>query len=104
MRHSKPDFPVALALEWLGFVDVPHVTGGGYKKMLCPFHPDTHPSAQISRLGFQCFACGESGDAVKLIRREGLSYQSAIAVLKELAGGENRPGPPEREWGQSLLG
>lgn len=93
-----------VALEYLGATDVPHITGTGYRKMLCPFHPDTKPSAHVSEFGFHCFACGESGDAIKLVRKEGHNYQAAIAILQERAGGENRDSPPERQWGKSLLG
>lgn len=105
MGYAKaPRFPVWAALEYIGVTDVPHVTGTGYRKMLCPFHPDTKPSAHVSEFGFQCFACGESGDAIKLVRREGLNYKTAIAVLQERTGGAGGSSTPERDWGVSLLG
>lgn len=93
------------ALEYLGVTDVPHVKGAKtYQWMLCPFHPDTKPSAHISEVGFTCFACGVQGDAIKLIRREGMNYKTAITVLEDLTGGANRPSAPQRDWGDSLLG
>lgn len=101
---KQPNFPVWAALEYLGAANVPHVKSG-YAKMLCPFHPDTKPSAHVSQYGFQCFACGVTGDAVKLIReQEGVDYKTALAVLQERTGGADRAGAPEREWGVSLLG
>lgn len=99
-----PKFPVWAALEHAGATDVPRVKGTRYEWMLCPFHPDSKPSAHVSEFGFVCFACGVQGDAIKLVRREGLNYQGAIAILKELTGGADRDSAPEREWGQSLLG
>lgn len=99
------DFPVWAALEYLGAADVPHVRGSGYARMRCPFHDDSKPSAHVSEKGFVCFACGVSGDAIKLIRQqEGVDYQTAVAVLKARTGEEDRSSTPEREFGQSLLG
>lgn len=38
-------------------------------KALCPFHHDTHPSLSFKDDYFKCFACGEGGDAVKLVQQ-----------------------------------
>lgn len=104
MRKPPKTYPVWVALEYLGVPNVPHVRGSGYQKMLCPFHPDTKPSAHVSAVGFHCFACDASGDAIKLIRREGIDYKTAIAILEERTGGEDRGSAPERQFGESLLG
>lgn len=104
-RHTPPrNYPVYVALEWLGAPDVPRVHGTTYVKMPCPFHPDRHPSARVNEFGFTCFSCQESGDAIKLVRREVPDYKAAIAILDELTGPESRSSAPEREWGASLLG
>lgn len=101
---TRRSYPIKPALEYLGAADVPNVRGTTYRRMLCPFHPDTRPSARVNEYGFTCFSCGVSGDAIKLIRREEPDYKAAIAILEELVGPENRGSTPEREWGKSLLG
>lgn len=106
MSKKAPEFPVWAALEYLGVADVPHVSGKKtFEKMLCPFHPDTKPSAHVSEIGFQCFACEASGDAIKLMReRGGLDYKTAIRILQERTGITDRASEPGRQWGESLLG
>lgn len=106
MKKQQHKFPVWVALEYLGVHDVPHVVGEkNYRVLRCPFHDDTTPSAHVSEFGFQCFACQVSGDAIKLLReQEGLDYQTAVTILQERAGGEDRASAPERDWGTSLLG
>lgn len=104
-RKKQLPYPVWVALEYLGATDVPRVRGTTKQAMLCPFHTDKHKSAGVSEYGFTCFACGVRGDAVKLIReQEGVDYKTAIAVLQERTGGEDRSGDPGRAWGESLLG
>ena len=56
---------------------------------LCPFHNEKTPSftvfAQSRR--FQCFGCGEKGDAITfLMKKENLSYPAAVKQLAERVG------------------
>lgn len=105
MLREQRKYPVWAALEHLGVSDVAHVHGDRYQWMLCPFHPDTKPSARIKEFGFTCFACGVKGDAIKLIRdQEGVDYQTAVSILQGRVGDEDQSSAPERQFGQSLLG
>lgn len=86
LPRDIPAFPIAAVLEEFGFENVPHLRTG-YAKVLCIWHPDTTPSATVSRYGFKCWACGRSGDAIRLVRdEEGLSFAEAIERCKELTG------------------
>jgi len=40
----------------------------------CPFHDDTNPSLSIKHTHYKCFACGESGDALRFVQR----YQEIV--------------------------
>ena len=56
---------------------------------LCPFHNEKSPSftvfAESGR--FQCFGCGEKGDAITfLMKKEYLSYPAAVKKLAERVG------------------
>ena len=56
---------------------------------LCPFHNEKTPSftvfAESGR--FQCFGCGEKGDAITfLMKKENLSYPAAVKKLAECVG------------------
>ena len=35
-----------------------------YRKALCPFHNDRHPSLYVADDHYYCFACGEHGDVI----------------------------------------
>ena len=52
---------------------------------LCPFHDDTRLGSFVvnERKGFyKCFSCGESGDAVTLLRKlDGMDYPTALRYL-----------------------
>lgn len=56
----------------------------------CPFHPDGGtgsftilPAAEI----FYCFACGEGGDVITLIRKvQGLDFFGAVKMLSGRVG------------------
>jgi len=106
-RKAK-DYPIAPVLEALGAQDVPRVKGATRRKVVCPFHADRTPSATVSQYGFVCYACGVSGDAIKLIReQEGRSYPDTIRRVEEIVGGTGGETPPEpdaeRWWGGDLL-
>ncbi|HHY95101.1 MAG TPA: DNA primase, partial [Firmicutes bacterium] len=56
---------------------------------LCPFHPDRHPSLNVSpeRQMFYCFSCGAGGDVITFVmKREGLSFPEAVRLLARRAG------------------
>lgn len=52
-----------------------------YKKALCPFHNDHHPSLLVSDDHYHCFACGEHGDVIDFVSK---LYQLSLydAALK----------------------
>lgn len=62
----------------------PKKNGKGYK-VCCPFHEETEPSLSITpeRGLWQCFGCGESGDAIALVTK--LEKISFLEALKKLA-------------------
>ena len=96
-RDPPPQFPIAPVLKALGAENVPDVHRG-HRKLLCPFHPDTSPSASVSRYGFNCFSCGRSGDAIKLIREEeGLSFNEAVERCAAITGTDNQ-GENNGDW------
>lgn len=62
---------------------------GKLYQALCPFHNEKTPSftvyAESGR--FQCFGCGEKGDAITfLMKKENLSYPAAVKKLAEHVG------------------
>lgn len=63
---------------------------GAEYRVLCPFHPDEHPSLDVNldKATYICRACGTGGDAVEFLRlRQGLSTaEDAIAELREKLG------------------
>jgi hypothetical protein len=62
---------------------------GAEWRVLCPFHPDQHPSLDINveQGVFICRACGEGGDAVDFYAlRENLTVVEAIARLRDELG------------------
>jgi len=56
-------------------------------KVPCPFHQDRTPSCHIYADGFKCYACGESGDAIKfLMAVVGWTFPEAVGALAREAG------------------
>lgn len=56
------------------------------RKILCPFHSDTHPSLHIysGDRGYHCFVCGVGGDVIDFVMRLfGLSFIDACKKLNE---------------------
>ena len=73
--------------------------GPGWRKMLCPFHEDTNPSAAVNHTleAFICHSCGVSGDAVKLIRDHwGKTYQESLQFARELGAARKEEIKSER--------
>ncbi len=55
--------------------------GGGWRKMKCPFHNDSHASAAVNydKNAFICHGCGVKGDVYSLIMyKEGGDYREAL--------------------------
>lgn len=68
-------------------------TGGNYSA-LCPFHPDTTPSFSFNALTglWQCFACGEKGNARQFLEKIG-----DTSALKELTPDTQTGQQPEEQ-------
>ena len=80
---------IAAVLRRYGADSVPEGYGDTWRKMLCPFHPDTHASAAINEEldAFSCLACGVKGNAVTLIMdREGCDARTADSLATAIAG------------------
>ena len=60
--------------------------GGGRLKGLCPFHDEKSPSFNVNpTVGYyMCFGCGESGDVISYVRKNGLL--SFVEAVEHLAG------------------
>lgn len=102
MPADKPQFPIKPILEHYGFDNVPDIYHG-HAKVRCAFHGDRNPSASVSRYGFTCWACGRTGDAIKLVREEeGLNYQDAVRRCAEIADTETATTPSKPGWGSLL--
>lgn len=68
---------------------IPLNKNGKNYQALCPFHSEKTPSftmfAESGR--FQCFGCGENGDAITfLMKKENLSYPAVVKRLAERVG------------------
>ncbi|MCY4371886.1 MAG: CHC2 zinc finger domain-containing protein [bacterium] len=65
-------------------------TSGGAAMALCPFHPDNHtPSLSISgdKGVYNCFGCGERGDALTFVQKHhGVAFPEALRLLATRAG------------------
>lgn len=73
-------------LEYYGGVPP---TRSGWTKMRCPFHKDTHASAQVSLKdnAFVCFGCGVKGDTYSIImEQEGVDFREAISRAESITG------------------
>lgn len=55
----------------------------------CPWHEDSTPSLSVDRGKglYNCFGCGESGDAFTLVQKmKGLDFKEALSYLKSQSG------------------
>lgn len=62
---------------------------GGWQKMKCPFHDDSHASStvNIEENVFNCFGCGVKGDTYSIIiEREGVGFREAIKIAEGITG------------------
>jgi DNA primase len=70
--------------------------------MRCPWHEDSTPSLSVDQEKglYNCFGCGESGDAFDLVMKErGLDFPSAVKFLKgaDFSQLKSVPTPPKKE-------
>jgi len=52
---------------------------------LCPWHDDKNPSLSVDKAKgvYHCFGCGESGDAIELVKKmKTVSFREAVTFLK----------------------
>lgn len=75
--------------------------------ILCPFHNDKHfGSCMISKNKqfAKCYACGESFDAIKLVReKENMNYVNAVEFLWTTILGRTMPQVDEKEKNKRIL-
>lgn len=60
-------------------------TRGGWAKMKCPFHNDSHASAAVNLQDnlFKCHGCQYKGSGYKIIMdKEGVSFREAISIAE----------------------
>ncbi|MDO5401262.1 MAG: CHC2 zinc finger domain-containing protein [Eubacteriales bacterium] len=69
-----------------------------YRKALCPFHNDRHPSMNVYDDHYHCFACGEHGDVINLVARlyDLPMYEAAQKLAYDYA--YHRTSRPPRKW------
>lgn len=75
---------------------------------LCPFHGERSPSFKVNGVKgiFQCFGCGEHGDAIDFVMKfEGLDFRAAVERIVGRTTGDGTPAvraprkpQPEPEW------
>jgi DNA primase len=73
----------------------------------CPWHEDSTPSLSVDQEKglYNCFGCGESGDAFDLVMKErGLDFPSAVKFLKgaDFSQLKSVPTPPKKEPPKSV--
>ena len=86
---SDVDYRVQLALEATDLRELVEDRLGPAKRgrFLCPFHDDQNPDFSVKDARFRCFACGESGNALDLLRKlDGTSFFEALEYLEQRAG------------------
>jgi len=67
--------------------------GRGYMAK-CPWHEDSTPSLSIDKDKglYNCFGCGESGDAFDLVKKiQGVDFKEALMFLKDYSGNGKAP-------------
>ena len=97
--NDAPD--ITTILEYYGAV-VP--TRSGWAKLKCPFHDDSHASAEVNLRDniFKCHGCQYKGDAYAIIMlKEGVGFREAITLAKGIfdQSGKVLPQRPARSGG-----
>lgn len=71
----------------------------------CPVHEDRKPSASLN-LGkgvWNCHACGESGDAIDIIKvREKVDYKAALESYESITGTSGKRLSGKRSSGKTV--
>ena len=80
--------------DWFNYMGaaVPY-RRGGWCKMKCPYHDDSHASAAVNfdANRFKCHACGVSGDTYDLIMKDrGGTLSEAIEFAQTISSTGNR--------------
>jgi hypothetical protein len=99
--------PIGPVLATYGAEDLPDADYGHFRKMLCPFHDDSRPSAMTDGYGFKCLAedLFYPNAFVLVVEREGVTFDEARSRVAEIVGASDggvrakpRPGTfiPER--------
>ncbi len=78
---------------------------------LCPFHNEKTPSFNVnpSKGIYKCFGCGESGDAIKFIRKvENKTFEEAIDVISNIGNitverAENRQQTAKKQHAKPIV-
>ena len=66
--------------------EIPFPTGHGNRKVKCPVHDESRPSASVDAGEglFLCFACGAKGSGIDLVMlKENLDYADAVRFIEE---------------------
>lgn len=107
VKETAPKIDTAALLARVDIVDVidryvPLKKSGVEYEACCPFHTEKSPSFKVSpsKQIFQCFGCGEHGDAIAFLRKhQGLSFIEACNALGagDLPATGVSPTPSQRE-------
>ena len=64
-----------------------------YRKALCPFHNDRHPSLYVADDHYYCFACGEHGDVIDFVSRlfQLSLYDAALKLIADFHLDPDKP-------------
>lgn len=83
VEQIKSKVDITDLLEDYGF-DIP--PGRNKPKVLCRFHGDRNPSAQVdlTKQRFKCYVCDVNGDVVDIVMQvERLDFREALAWLEK---------------------
>lgn len=92
---AKPD--IRLVLEHYGLErELPEAYN--WRPVRCVFHDEKNASASYishdDSQGFNCHACGVSGDSISVIEKvEGLDFKEAMALAEQITGESFQSGP-----------
>lgn len=84
LADVKRDLPITRVLRYYG-LDF-RGTGADWQPVICPFHPDTKPSASINIYSqrFRCHVCDMGGDVIDVVAAaEGLETKDAMEWIEQ---------------------
>jgi hypothetical protein len=83
--RSRLPSPLAFYADYFGHRALSRRPSRGWVPVLCPFHPDHHPTLGVNLItgGFFCFACqSKGGDVVDfLMQLDGIAFREACVRL-----------------------